>query len=164
MLKNKKQIFLIAIVVVLYGFVALRFSEALDDDLATQDHYGIIQTREVSIQKKYNLDLSYRDPFFPDRLKPNYQPQKIESARLKKVTERSITQKPQERMMKRPEVSLSATINSENVDADICILKINQQEVVLKENDTCSQMKVLKIYHDSVKIGYRNQLFTVKTK
>lgn len=168
-MKNKKQALLILAVIALYALIALRFHDALDaDDHVAQTVEMNIATLEVGSEQDYQLDLTYDDPFLPK--KRSWRATSVTNEvrdergrghqRTVSRSQRSAAVQPTGAPM--PDMSLQAIIASSEGEKDICILQVDQKEVVLKENGQFQQLLVKHIYSDSVEIQYQDQALTLR--
>lgn len=151
-MKNRKALYvLIPLVAVIWGIIIWQFFSYQpvrnDGELRMTEHESIPED-----SARYELNTMYRDPFLRSRqftTKPDDQKKanNIRTVKLNSVT-----------ALKQPEGLIYRGVISGN-HTRIGLLEIGEKKLLIRENSTVSDYRIVTVGSDSLKISYHDKLY-----
>ncbi len=156
-MKNRKLLYiLIPATAIVWGAIAWTIISNMKGsaDYNQEDYLPYSEVHSDTIEEGYTLLANYPDPFKAQRISsPVTTVQKKATSQPKyKRTARRTT------LMRRvvwPQVEYYGVIM--NKDQRLALLRINNAKTILQTGDENNQIKLLKIYNDSVQLVYENE-------
>ncbi len=154
---NKKyvNILLISAVVFIWGFIVfkmIKYSESSRiNDTGSVEYF--VDNQFKVFTDTITIEANYRNPFEPSVLKTN---SVINTQGLIKpiiVEEKHI--------VKWPDINYFGLIENNKVGALFGLLSVNNKKMVIKQDDEVSDLKIISIYPDSIKVELEDEVKTI---
>ncbi len=152
-MKNKRTLYvLIPLVAVIWGIIIWQFSSYQpvrnDGELSiTESHDSVMED-----SARYDLNTRYRDPFLRSRQFAPKQNDKKKTNNIKTVKLNSVT------ALKQPEGLIYRGVISGN-HTRIGLLEIGGKKLLIRENSTVSEYRIVTVGSDSLKIRFHDKLY-----
>jgi hypothetical protein len=140
---------LLPIFMLVWGLIAFRVLKLTKTSEAFK--VQAVEAKELSIPtklKRKKLSLDYTDPFGLGTKKPNPLANKVNSPVRK-------------RLVKWPELKFIGQLKPKGSKKQITIISIDQQQHLFSLNQQIANIKLKKIWKDSVKLSYQDSLIKV---
>ena len=140
---------LLPIFMLVWGLIAFRVLKLTKTSEAFK--VQAVEAKELSIPtklKREKLSLDYTDPFGLGTKKPNPLANKVNSPVRK-------------RLIKWPELKYIGQLKPKGSKKQITIISIDQQQHLFSLNQQIANIKLKKIWKDSVKLSYQDSLIKV---
>lgn len=165
-IKRYKKYFLLVSVILIYSIIGFTVKKSLsnEDKINIDDSEILLDTKDQKQNFEPVLDFNYRNPFSKNH--KNFENSNAEPTLnfKSKTTTTNVAKIKQEENKplhhECPTIKLLAVITNSN--SNICVLSINEKEEIVKESDIVSDVKIIKIFKDSVIIGFNKQIKTYK--
>jgi hypothetical protein len=144
-MKNRKLLFfLISAVVIIWGVIIYKvFSWMGDDSLEKSAPVEVVNKNiSTSVKDTFSLLLNYPDPF-------GFHP--VISREMNHSAGKAITSK------KWPSISFYGTISTGNKKTTLASLRVNGNEVIMKQGDTCCGMRLVTVKKEGIVVRYHGE-------
>ena len=152
MLKNKKTLYvLVPLVLIIWGVIGNRIYQSMKDD---NPGYYMEQASskpviEVLEPDTFSIIAEYRDPFL-GRIRSS-KPKTVQSK--KKPT--PIKKKP-EPILRWPSITYGGMIRNQKTGKLVAMIKINGKDNLLSVGNVVSEVRLVQVYPDSIKVALGN--------
>jgi len=155
-LKNKKFIYiLIPLVADIWGIIGYRIFKAIDGNSTTIPVTSPVPvfTENKDDTGSYELKLNYSDPFLRHVQSSRENGQQEKEEKKKPLIKKTVTKIP----LNWPQVIYKGTLKKTGSQKELCILEIDREAFFLVQNQQEKDIKLLKVYPDSVKVSFRGK-------
>ena len=165
--KKNLTYFLLVIALAIWGIIGYKIVSGLtapaNDTIATG--YKILDGAPAAgTNDSVTLLLNYQDPF----LKSRYQRRPATATRIgsvnRSIVRPPVTPPPAPKEVYWPVIEYNGVIENKAKNTKVVMLKVNNQDFLLKEKQTGQNVLVLKINKDSVLVSYNRQNRYIKRK
>lgn len=154
-MKNKKTLYiLLPLVIVIWGLIIWKLVSYTKEDSVTSNQKWTQETAEVSDSLEYVIIANYSDPFLRNKSSAYIQPQK--QTRITGITETRV--KSLVTTNTKPDITYKGQIKSTTRTTAI-VLK-NDKTFLLSEGSILNDIKIVRIYPDSILVSCENKKFT----
>jgi hypothetical protein len=165
LLKKNKKYFLLAAVIILYGLIGFKIKHSLSNEnkTKTNETFIPIDTKVLAHKKVSDLDFNYRNPFKQGAERMNISNSgSLMHKKESSITSRNNSQLKQSNVVKQdwPSIKLLAVIL--NNKTKVCVVNIDKSEEIITESSTVRDIQIIKIFKDSVYIGFNGQIKTIR--
>ena len=145
-----KNIVLSVIVIAVWGVIAFKivsyFKNSSVVELPTPN---VFKTAGIKVKRdKFTLDASYRDPFLNEMKEKTLKPDQNRDFDFQKS-------KPQ---IKWPEIKFNGIIETSSKIKKVGLLQVDKRAYLINEGDSVVKISVVKIYKDSLRLKYSNEV------
>ena len=159
-MKNKKLIYiLLPLTAIIWGMIVYRifFDTNAQEESSLFVQNKSTQNRAVAPPDTFELLLNYPDPFLKHerRVIPN-----TDVSTTKKEAEPK-PQKPAE-VVNWPAIKYGGLVRQVNQENELAIVTINGSSQLMKTGETVNDIKLIKIYNDSIIVSFQTQKRTIK--
>lgn len=153
-MKNKKlQYILVPLVILIWGLVFFKvidhIREKNDADFAKS--VSVKNIKKESVSDTFSIRADYRDPFKKYIVS-------AKSSSQESVIPKRIKQEVNPAFIQWPDVSYGGLILNEKGKYKTALLKINNQDFLLKTGDSRNGIKIEAVFADSIKLSYSKQI------
>lgn len=165
-MKNKKVMyFLVPLVIIVWGAIILRLIAYYKGDAEVQEPLNIISTikDKSNVPDTFSLILNYRDPFLSDVWVSDEEvivPEGIQTIPI--ANQDVVPQKKITESIPWPKLVYGGIIENRKNSRTIIIMSVDGKERLMCSGDEYANVKVAKIYWDSVKVIFNKQYKTIK--
>ncbi len=156
-MKQKKLIYvLLPLMILIWGLVIYRifgFIDGNDSPDIQPVHLPDTGDETVKLPDSFTIKADYRDPFLKN---VNYTPPPKKTKTPVKV------KKPKKPAVNWSFVQYKGRITNQNSGKTIAVLEINKKRYLVAKGDSAAGVTLLKIFPDSVQVGYRQEKGFIK--
>ena len=158
-MKNKKIIYvLLPLTLIIWGMIVYKifFNTDTQEESSSFVQSKRVKNSAVTSTDTFTLLLNYTDPFLKQerRVTPN------NGSTTKKTTE----PKPQKNteVLNWPIVKYGGLVKQVNKENELAIVSINGSSTFMKTGETVNDIKLIRIYNDSIIVSFQTQKRTIK--
>jgi hypothetical protein len=164
-MKNKKVTYgLLIAAVIIWGLIAWKIISHVRGDKTEEMSFfqASVNNDSDTTNIHFTLLADYRDPFLSGRKRSRPvttappAEKKVNPAR-RTANSRTISRKARVRW---PSIQYGGVIKNKNSNARTALVKINNKDYLMSEGITIEEIKLLKIYEDSVQLNYKEETKT----
>ena len=163
-MKNKKIAYLLLpLVIFIWGAIAYKI---IRNYLGNNSPEILFNQNENIIQSKNKIDtfsllLNYPDPFLKNQVASNYQPSNNNPQKTTTNKTTTANNKKENNPVKWPTILYCGNIKNKNNNKICSIIKINGTENIMYVGEVCNEVRLVKVFKDSVIVNYKNQNKTI---
>jgi len=160
-MKNKRLIYILApLVLLIWGLIFYKiFTHFGDDQNKTMVNPDQTNTNKKQLPRDtFTIIANYRDPF----LGRNNQPALHSSQDHILNNQTGLSRKPTPAPEIIPEIKYCGIIANPKNKRKVGLLRMNNKELLVKEGDSYNELKIIRLFNDSVKIMYNKTKKTFK--
>jgi hypothetical protein len=160
MTSTKKQSILIVVVVIVWGVIGYQIYQVIDGSAAVIIPKAKISTPIDTLSAEpYQLIANYRDPFLKN--KSGLQKKSTGSRNIKSVKiNTTVASAP----VNWNAFKFLGTVENEDTKDRVALINFQGKMMMLKKNDAVEGFNIIKVYKDSVQIGFKTQKKTLSKK
>ncbi len=155
-MKNKKSIYiLLPLVLVVWATILYKiFSNFNDNDEPGLPNYHLQSKskKKIFVKDTFELLLNYPDPFLKKAPKTTSSSQSYNNIKKRLIGKHKINW---------PNIKYHGRIKNSVTKAEKINIRINQKMYLMKPYEKKADVKLLKIYNDSIIITYKNEIKTI---
>lgn len=163
--KNKKSLYiLIPLTLMVWGIIGYRIL----NHVRSEDNTVVYSKTNISDANLFEntpdtffIENNYADPFLKGTFSVSRRPDPVKQTSNKKPTPTpnriAMRRRMEEQNLRWPNVIYNGLIINEKDQTQTVLVSINGKQKLMKPLEECDGVKVLKIYNDSLRIGYQEQ-------
>lgn len=155
-MKNKKMIYILfPVTIIVWGLIIFRIFNYANQEPEFQFSEKNITNiiKDSLVIEEFEIKANYRDPFIRSiaTVKKD-DDKKNANKRNNRGTRTRINRK-----IRWPKVEYNGIVENIKNKATLAILNIDEKNCLLKNNEECNQVLVIKIYEDSIRLKYNDE-------